>query len=125
MPLGDNGPCAEADHHQDRYARAAREIHDVLTLKSVPVVRLISCPIVVFGASVATVRYRREPQFPFETAAVWVVRIERRGNLSLPRLERGQDRRQNNECGAGCAEETADHCSPQRRALPAAFAQAE
>src|SRR5882724_7202672 len=79
----------------------------------------------VLSASVATIRYRSEPRLRLEIAAMRVVRIERRGNPGMPRLERGQDRRQDDERGARCAEETADHRPPKRRALLSALAEAQ
>src|SRR5260221_5215888 len=89
-------------------------------------VRLFRRLSMVFSASVATTRHRREPRLRLEIGAVRVVRIERRGNPSMPpRLERGQDRRQNDERGARSAEETADHRPPKRRGLLAAFAEAQ
>src|SRR3978361_893485 len=65
-----------------------------------------------FSASVATIRHRPEPRLRLEMAARGVGRIERRGNLAMPRLERGEDCRQDDEGGAGCTEETADHRPP-------------
>jgi hypothetical protein len=72
------------------------------------------------GASV-TNRHCDEPRFRLEKAAARIVGIERSGSLGLPRLQRGQDRRQDNKRGAGCA----DDRPAKRRALPAAFAQAQ
>src|SRR4051812_38020485 len=82
-------------------------------------------PIPVLTASVAMIRIRREPRTRLEITAARVVGIERRGNLGMPRLQHGQDRRQDDERGAGCAEEAADHHPPERCALPAAFTEAQ
>src|SRR3981189_943824 len=76
----------------------------------------------VLSASVATIRHRSEPRLRLEIAAMRVVRIERRGNPGMPRLERGQDRRQDDERGAGSAEGPADHRPPKRRTLLSALA---
>src|ERR1700680_2947441 len=79
----------------------------------------------VFTVSRTAIRHRRGPSLRLEIAAVRVVRIERRGNPGMPRLEHGKDRRQDDERGARCAEETTDHRPPKRRALLAALAQAQ
>src|SRR5712664_3321073 len=93
--------------------------------KSAPAVRLFRRVSMVLIASVATIRHRSEPRLRLEIATMRVVRIERRGNPGMPRLERGQDRRQDDERGACCAEETADHRPPKRRALLSPLAQAQ
>src|ERR1700682_236541 len=79
-------------------------------------------PSMEFGASVATIRHRPEPRLRFEIPAIRVVRIERRGYRGMPRLQRGQDRRQDDERGARCTEQAAEHRPPKRRPLLSAFA---
>src|SRR6266478_5487265 len=68
--------------------------------KSAPAVRLFRRPSMMFRASVATIRHRPEPRLRLEIAAMRVVRIERRGNRGMPRLQHGQDRGQDDESGA-------------------------
>src|SRR5258705_10315870 len=79
----------------------------------------------VSSGPIPSVRNRTEPRLWLEIAAMRVVRIERRGNRGTPRLECGQDRRQDNERRAYCAEKTADHRPPKRSTLLSAFAQAQ
>src|SRR5258706_3482616 len=107
MPLGNDGPRADGDQRcQDLYARSTCEIHCVPPSKKVLAARLLRRPNMV---SIATIRRRTEPRLRLKIAAMRVVRIERRGNRGMPRLERGQNSRQDDECGARCAEETTDH----------------
>src|SRR5258708_6144560 len=82
-------------------------------------------PSMMLDASVVTIPHRPQPRLRLEIAAMRVIGIERRGNRGMARLERGQDRRQDDERGARCAEETADHRPPERRALLSAFTQAQ
>src|SRR6267154_3021541 len=97
----------------------------VLPLNSALAARLFRRPIIVVGGSAATIRHRGGPRLRLEIAAMGVVRIERSGNRGAPRLERGQDRRQDDERGARCPEETADHRPPKRGTLLSAFAYAQ
>ena len=78
MLLGNDGPGAKADHHyQDPYACSAEEIHNVLTFKSGPAVRLIGRAIIVLSPSVAAIRHGSALRFRLEIGAVRVVGIER------------------------------------------------
>jgi len=85
VALGDDAPRAQGDyHHQDLYARSVREIHYVPPLKYVLTVRLFRRLTMVFSASLATIRHLRELRLRLKIWAVRVVRIERRGNPSMP-----------------------------------------
>src|SRR3981189_2069111 len=126
MPISNDACRADADHdQQDLDAHSIREIHGVPPSKPVLAVRLFRRSRMVFSASVATIRHRRQPELRREITAVGVVGIERRGNWGTPRLERAQDGRQDDERGARRAKETADHRPPKRSALLSAFAYAQ
>src|SRR5260221_6985228 len=51
------------------------------------------------------IRHLREPRLRLEIPAMRGVRIERGRNPGMPRLQRGQDRRQDDERSERCAEE--------------------
>src|SRR5258708_26072780 len=106
MPIGNNACRADAGHdYQDLDAHSIRELHSAPPLNSVWLFRLFRSPSMEFGASVATIRHRPGPRLRFEIPAIRVIRIERRGNRGMPRLQPGQDRPQYDERGARPAEE--------------------
>src|SRR5882672_6802567 len=118
-------PTAPTPTATNKTFMPVRLVKCIVSAFSVWLFRLFRCPSMEFGASVATIRHRPEPRLRFEIPAIRVIRIERGGNRGMPRLQRGQDRRQDDERGAGCAEETADHRTPQRSTLLSALAQAQ
>src|SRR5215831_4513674 len=100
------------------FTRLASEFHDAPPLK----------PVLAPAQSAACRPARPLPTDPStscgtgEIAAVRVVGIERGGNRGTPRLERRENRGQDDERGAGRADEATDDRPAKRRALPAAFA---